>query len=484
MLSQVTNGSLLRKAAFINGQWIEAYSQQFAVTNPSTGEEIAQLPLCQAEETNTAIAAASQAFSSWKRKTARARSDLLMKWFQLVLDNQKDLARIMTTEQGKPFAEAMGEVAYAANFIRWFAEEGVRAYGDLIPSHNGTSRIVVNKQPVGVVGIITPWNFPLAMITRKIAPALATGCTCVIKPSEYTPLSAIALIELAQQAGIEDGVLNLVFGDAEAIGGAMTASKDVRKISFTGSTRVGKILMEQSANTVKRLSLELGGNAPFIVLDDADLDLAIEGLMASKFRNTGQTCVCANRIYVHQDIKTAFIEKLKVAVSQLQVSDGFEEGASQGPLINEAARDKVERHIEDAVSKGAQIELGGKRHAKGGLFFEPTILSNVSTDALINQEETFGPLAPVITFSSDQEVIDLANDSDFGLSAYFYTTNLARAWQVAEAIEAGIVGVNEGVISTEVAPFGGVKQSGLGREGSKYGIDEYLENQYILMGLR
>ena len=478
----VRQKSLLRNRMFINGEWL-ASDATFPVINPSTNEEIAQVAKSNLDRVDQAIEAASSAFVTWQKMPARARSDILMKWYELILANQKDLAIIMTTEQGKPLTEALAETIYAAKFVRWFAEEGVRTYGDLIPSHSESARIVVNKKPIGVVGVITPWNFPLAMITRKVAPALAAGCTCVIKPSEITPLSAIAVVELAQKAGIPNGVINLVFGDYVAIGSALTASDKVRKISFTGSTRVGKILMQQSAATVKRLSLELGGNAPFIVFEDADIDLAVEGVMASKFRNTGQTCVCANRIFVHKSIEKHFLEALKIKVEKLQVSDGFEEGATQGPLINQAALDKVERHIKDAVDKGAIIESGGKRHDRGGLFFQPTVLSGVSQDAQINSEETFGPVAPISSFTSDQEVVDRANDTEFGLSAYFYTRDLSRAWKVAESLEVGIVGINEGIISTEVAPFGGVKQSGIGREGSKYGIDEYLESQYVLMGL-
>ena len=478
----VRQKSLLRNRMFINGEWL-ASDATFPVINPSTNEEIAQVAKSNLDRVEQAIEAASSAFVTWQKMPARARSDILMKWYELILANQKDLAIIMTTEQGKPLTEALAETIYAAKFVRWFAEEGVRTYGDLIPSHSESARIVVNKKPIGVVGVITPWNFPLAMITRKVAPALAAGCTCVIKPSEITPLSAIAVVELAQKAGIPNGVINLVFGDYVAIGSALTASDKVRKISFTGSTRVGKILMQQSAATVKRLSLELGGNAPFIVFEDADIDLAVEGVMASKFRNTGQTCVCANRIFVHKSIEKHFLEALKIKVEKLQVSDGFEEGATQGPLINQAALDKVERHIKDAVDKGAIIESGGKRHDRGGLFFQPTVLSGVSQDAQINSEETFGPVAPISSFTSDQEVVDRANDTEFGLSAYFYTRDLSRAWKVAESLEVGIVGINEGIISTEVAPFGGVKQSGIGREGSKYGIDEYLESQYVLMGL-
>ncbi len=483
MLSNIQNTSLLPNKCYINGEWLSS-EKTFTVTNPATLDIIASIPSCSASDTEKAINDANVAFATWRSHTARTRSDFLMRWYQLILDNADDLATIMTTEQGKPLTEAKGEITYAANFLRWFAEEGVRAYGDLIPTHNVNARILVNKKPIGVVGIITPWNFPVAMITRKIAPALAAGCTCVIKPSSLTPLSAIAIVKLAEDAGIPKGVINIVCGDSSVISNVMTKSDIVRKISFTGSTKVGQLLMEKSAPTLKKLSLELGGNAPFIVFSDANLDTAVDAAMICKFRNTGQTCVCANRFYVHEDVAEVFAQKLSQKVKKLHTSNGFEEGATQGPLISQNALEKVEEHISDAVAKGAEIIVGGKRHHNGKLFFEPTILKNVSADALINNEETFGPVAPIITFKTDDEVIAKANNTEFGLAAYFCTQNLTRAFLVSEALDCGIVGVNEGIISTEVAPFGGVKQSGLGREGSKYGLDEYLECQYVLMGIK
>ncbi|MCB2103061.1 MAG: NAD-dependent succinate-semialdehyde dehydrogenase, partial [Rhodobacterales bacterium] len=419
----------------------------------------------------------------WRALTGKDRSAVLRRWFNLVMENQQDLAELMTAEQGKPLTEALAEVVYGASFIEWFAEEAKRVYGDTIPAHQADKRIVVLKQPVGVVAAITPWNFPIAMITRKCAPALAVGCPVVIKPASQTPLSALALAELADRAGFPKGLVNVITGAAGAIGGEMTANPTVRKVTFTGSTEIGKVLMEQSAGTVKKVSLELGGNAPFIVFDDADLDAAVEGAIASKYRNTGQTCVCANRLLVQDGVYDAFAEKLARAVEALQVSDGMENGAQQGPLIDMSAVEKVEEHIGDALDKGARLVTGGKRHALGGTFFEPTILADVTTDMMVTREETFGPVAPLFRFMDEAEAIRMANDTEFGLAAYFYTRDLGRTWRVSEALEYGLVGVNAGVISTEVAPFGGVKESGIGREGSKYGIDDFLEMKYVCMGI-
>ncbi|MEM9781144.1 MAG: NAD-dependent succinate-semialdehyde dehydrogenase, partial [Pseudomonadota bacterium] len=428
--------------------------------------------------------AAHRAGPAWAAKTAKERATILRRWYELMMAAQDDLGRLLTAEQGKPLAEAKGEIAYGASFIEWFAEEAKRIYGETIPGHQADKRLVVIRQPVGVVGAITPWNFPNAMITRKVGPALAAGCTVVVKPAELTPLSATALAVLGEKAGIPPGVLNIVTGlDAPAIGGALTASEKVAKITFTGSTEVGRILMCQSADTIKKMSLELGGNAPFIVFDDADLDAAVEGAILCKFRNAGQTCVCANRIYVQAGVYDAFAEKLKSAVAALTVGDGFDEGAKIGPLIEEAALEKVEAHIADAKAHGGAVILGGKRHERGGLFFEPTLMTGVPADALITREETFGPVAPLIRFESEDEVLRLANATVFGLASYFYARDLGRVWRVAEGLESGIVGVNTGIISTEVAPFGGVKQSGLGREGSKHGIEEYLELKYLCIGV-
>jgi len=474
---------LFREACYVDGQWVQAASGATCpVDNPATGEIIGKVPKLTSAETRHAIEAANRAFKSWSAKTAKERAVILRKWFDLMMEHQEDLAHLMTLEQGKPLTESRGEVAYAAAFLEWFGEEAKRVYGDTIPGHQADKRIVVLKQPVGVVACITPWNFPLAMITRKAGPALAAGCTVVIKPAAQTPFSALALAELAERAGVPKGVLNVITGPAREIGAELTSNPIVRKLSFTGSTEVGKVLMAQCAGTIKKLSLELGGNAPFIVFDDADLDAAVEGAIASKYRNTGQTCVCTNRILVQDSVYDAFAEKLVAAVKQLKPAPGLEPGASQGPLIDNAAFEKVESHIKDAVEKGAKVVAGGHRHALGGRFFEPTILVNATTQMAVAREETFGPVAPLFRFKTEAEAIALSNDTEFGLAAYFYGRDLARVWRVAEALEYGIVGINTGIISTEVAPFGGVKESGLGREGSKYGIDEFLEIKYLCIG--
>ncbi|MFC6338846.1 succinate-semialdehyde dehydrogenase [Pseudomonas sp. CCM 7891] len=473
--------SLIRKGNFINGQWSSG-GQTYPVLNPANAELIADVQRAGAEATNLAIDAANRALPAWRKLTAKERSQCLKRWSELMLSNQKDLANLLSLEQGKPLAEAMGEVIYAASFLEWFAEEAKRAYGDVIPSHKADARIIVTKEAIGVVAAITPWNFPLAMVTRKVGPALAAGCTMVLKPSEETPLSAFALAVLAEQAGIPPGVFNIVSGDAVAIGGALQASSVVRKLSFTGSTRTGKLLMRQAADTLKKVSLELGGNAPFIVFDDADLDAAVKGAMASKFRNTGQTCVCVNRFFIQDGVYDAFTQKLAQAVSAMRVGSALEGETEQGPLINAAALAKVEAHVGDALEKGAKLLCGGRRHALGGTFFEPTILTEAHGDMLIAQEETFGPVAACFRFTDEAQVLQQANDTPFGLSAYFYSRDIGRVWRMAEGLEAGMVGINEGIISTEVAPFGGVKESGLGREGSKYGLDDYLEIKYLLMG--
>jgi succinate-semialdehyde dehydrogenase/glutarate-semialdehyde dehydrogenase len=452
------------------------------VRNPATGETLGSIPNMGAAETRRAIAAAGQALPAWAARTAKDRSVLLRRWFDLIVQNEQDLAMLMTAEQGKPLAEAKGEIAYAASFIEWFAEEGKRLYGDVIPGHQADKRILVLRQPVGVVAAITPWNFPAAMITRKAGPALAAGCTMVLKPATQTPFSALALAELAQRAGIPPGVLNVVTGSAAAIGGEMTSNPAVRKLTFTGSTEIGKKLMAQCAGTVKKLSLELGGNAPFIVFDDADLDAAVQGAIASKYRNTGQTCVCANRLLVQEGVYDEFAKKLSAAVGKLRVGDGLQGVTDQGPLIDAKAVAKVEEHVADALAKGAKVAIGGKRHALGGTFYEPTILTGVTTGMLVAREETFGPVAPLFRFKTEAEAIAMANDTEFGLAAYLYTRDLARSWRVSEAIEYGIVGLNTGIISTEVAPFGGVKESGTGREGSKYGILDYTEIKYVCVG--
>jgi len=480
---ELTDTSLLRSQCHINGEWVDADSgQTIDVTNPATGDLIATVPNMGADETRRAIEAAEAAMPAWRAKTAQERAIILRRFFNLMMENQEDLGRLMTAEQGKPLAEAKGEIAYAASFIEWFAEEGKRAYGDTIPAHQADKRIIVTKEPIGVCAAITPWNFPAAMITRKAGPALAAGCTMVVKPATATPLSALALCELADRAGVPAGVLSCVTGSARAIGGEMTSNPIVRKVTFTGSTEIGKQLMVQCAATVKKTAMELGGNAPFIVFDDADLDSAVQGALASKYRNAGQTCVCANRLLIQAGVYDAFAEKLAMAVSAMRVGNGLTEEVDQGPLIDMSAVEKIEEHIADAVSKGATISVGGERHEKGGTFFKPTILTNVTTDMIVAREETFGPLAPLFKFETEEEAIRMANDTEFGLASYFYCRDIGRIWRVSEGLEYGIVGINTGIISTEVAPFGGVKESGLGREGSKYGLDDFMEVKYLCMG--
>jgi succinate-semialdehyde dehydrogenase/glutarate-semialdehyde dehydrogenase len=476
--------TLLRTQAFLNGEWVNAASGgTHDVLNPATREKLGTVPDMGAAETRRAIEAAAAALPAWARLTAKERGAILRRWYDLMMANQDDLALIMTAEQGKPLAESKGEIAYAASFIDWFAEEGKRVYGDVIPTHQADKRLLVLRQPIGVVAAITPWNFPAAMITRKAGPALAAGCTFVCKPAQQTPYSALAMAELGRRAGIPSGVLNIVTGtNATAIGAEMTSNPIVRKITFTGSTGVGKKLMAQSAGTLKKLSLELGGNAPFIVFEDADLDAAVAGAITSKYRNTGQTCVCANRFLVQSSVYEAFASKLVDAVSQLRVGDGLKGVTDQGPLIDAKALAKVEEHIADAVAKGGQIAHGGKRHALGGTFFQPTVVTNVTSDMLMAREETFGPVAPLFRFETESQAIRMANDTEFGLASYFYTRDLARSWRVSEALEYGIVGLNTGLISTEVAPFGGVKESGIGREGSRYGILDYTELKYVCVG--
>jgi len=481
---QLKDASLFRQQAYVDGAWIDADSgATVKVDNPATGETLGTIPKLGRAETKRAIDAANRALPAWRALTAKERSAKLRRWYELMIENQDDLGRLMTLEQGKPLAEAKGEIAYAASFIEWFAEEAKRIYGDTIPGHQADKRILVIKQPIGVTAAITPWNFPTAMITRKAGPALAAGCTMVIKPASQTPYSALALVELAERAGIPKGVLSVVTGSAAEIGAELTESPIVRKISFTGSTEIGAKLMEQSAPTIKKLSLELGGNAPFIVFDDADLDKAVEGAIASKYRNAGQTCVCVNRLYIQDGVYDAFAEKFKAAVAKLKVGNGLEEGVTIGPLIDAKAAAKVKEHIDDAVSQGAKVIAGGKAHANGGSYFEPTILADVPKSAKVSKEETFGPLAPLFRFKDEAEVIELANDTEFGLASYFYARDLSRVFRVAEALEYGMVGINTGLISNEVAPFGGVKASGLGREGSKYGIEEYLEIKYLCLGV-
>jgi len=471
---------LFRQQCLIDGDWRSSLDgETIAVHNPSKRSLIGAVPKMGKKETQEAIEAAHRALPGWSGKTAKERSRILRRWYELMMEHRDDLAAIMTTEQGKPLTEAQGEIQYGANFVEWFAEEAKRIYGDIIPSEIKQQRLFVIKQPIGVVCAITPWNFPSAMITRKCAPALAAGCTIVVKPAEPTPFSALALAELAERAGFPPGVLNIVTGDPALIGAEMTRNPLVKKITFTGSTRVGKLLMAQSSGTVKKVSMELGGSAPFIVFADADLEAAVEGLIASKFRNTGQTCVCADRIFVEKGVYDAFAAALVNKVKTLKVGDGFEPGVQQGPLINPAAVDKVERHIKDALSKGATLACGGKRHPLGSTFFEPTVLTHVTPSMEILREETFGPVAPLVPFSSEAEAIRLANDTEYGLASYLYSRDVDRVWRVAEAIEAGIVSVNGGIFSNEVAPFGGVKESGIGREGSKYGIDEFIEIKYI-----
>ena len=474
---------LFRQAAYVDGAWIESTAHgAIDVDNPATGDIVGTVPRLGQSETRRAIDAAARAFPAWRKTTAKARATVMRRWFDLMMANQEDLARLMTTEQGKPLTESRGEVAYAASFLEWFGEEAKRIYGDTIPGHQPDKRIVVTKDPIGVVACITPWNFPLAMITRKAGPAIAAGCTVVLKPASQTPFSALALAELAERAGVPRGVFNVITGSAAEIGAELTSNPVVRKLSFTGSTATGKVLMAQCASTVKKLSLELGGNAPFLVFDDADLDAAVEGAIQSKYRNTGQTCVCANRLLVQDVVYDAFAAKLATAVQTLTPAPGFDAGATQGPLIDDRAVEKVESHIADATSKGATVLVGGKRHARGGRFFEPTVLTGVTPAMAVAREETFGPVAPLFRFATEADAIALANDTEFGLAAYFYGRDVGRIWRVAEALEYGIVGINTGLISTEVAPFGGVKESGLGREGSKYGIEEFLEIKYLCVG--
>ena len=483
MTLQLKDRALLKAQGYIDGQWVDGdEGRRVTVGNPATGEAIIEVADMGAAETRRAIEAADRALPAWRGRTAKDRAAIMRRWFELVIAHTEDLALLMTTEQGKPLAEARGEVAYGASFIEWFAEEGKRAYGDVIPTTQNDRRLFALKQGIGVCAAITPWNFPIAMITRKVAPAFAAGCTVVAKPATLTPLSALALVELAEQAGFPPGVFNMVVGrSSSAIGQELCTNPLVRKVSFTGSTEVGRILLRQSADTVKKLSLELGGNAPFIVFDDADLDAAVEGAIASKYRNAGQTCVCANRLYVQDGVYDAFAEKFAARVEQLKVGNGVDAGVVVGPLIEESAVAKVEEHIADALAKGAKVAEGGKRHALGGLFFEPTVLTGVSPESMVAREETFGPLAPLFRFKTDDEAVAMANDTEFGLAAYFYARDVGRIFRVAEAIEAGMVCVNSGILSNEVSPFGGVKQSGLGREGSKYGIDDYLEIKYLCL---
>lgn len=481
---QLNDSTLFRQQAFIQGKWCDAESKKtIEVTNPANAQLLGTVPKMGANETRTAIEAANQALPAWRALTAKERATILRRWFDLMMANQDDLAKLMTLEQGKPLAEAKGEITYAASFIEWFAEEGKRIYGDTIPGHQADKRLIVIKQPIGVTAAITPWNFPAAMITRKAGPALAAGCTMVLKPASQTPFSALALAELALRAGIPDGVFNVVTGSASEVGNELTGNPLVRKLSFTGSTEIGRQLMQQCAKDIKKVSLELGGNAPFIVFDDADLDKAVDGALASKFRNAGQTCVCANRLYVQDGVYDAFAKKLQAAVEKLTLGDGLAQGVTTGPLIDEKAVAKVKEHIEDALSKGARIITGGQPHELGGNFFQPTILVDVPASAKVAKEETFGPLAPLFRFKDEADVVAQANDTEFGLAAYFYARDLSRVFRVGEALEYGIVGINTGIISNEVAPFGGIKASGLGREGSKYGIEDYLEIKYMCIGL-
>lgn len=480
----LTDNRLFREQAYVNGEWIDADNGAvIGVTNPATSEVLGHVPKMGAAETRRAISAADAALPAWKALTAKDRAQRLRRWFELMMENQDDLATLMTMEQGKPKAEAKGEIAYAASFLEWFSEEAKRVYGDVIPGHQADKRIMVLKQPIGVTAAVTPWNFPSAMITRKAGPALAAGCVMVLKPASQTPYSALALAELAERAGIPKGVFNVVTGSAGEIGAELTSNPIVRKLSFTGSTEIGRQLMAECAHDIKKVSLELGGNAPFIVFDDADLDSAVEGAIASKFRNNGQTCVCTNRMYIQDGVYDLFVSKLAALVSKLQIGDGLAEGISLGPLIDHKAVAKIEEHISDAVAKGASVALGGEAHPLGGTFFKPTILTDVPTNALVSTEETFGPLAPVFRFSDEAQVVRLANDTEYGLASYFYTKDMSRVFRVSEALEYGMVGINTGLISTEVAPFGGIKSSGLGREGSKYGIEDYLEIKYLCVGI-
>jgi succinate-semialdehyde dehydrogenase/glutarate-semialdehyde dehydrogenase len=477
------NDFLLRQRCYVRGAWVDAEDgRTVAVRNPATGEVIGRVPRMASGEARQAVRAAADALPAWRARTGKERAAILRRWFELVMASQEDLATLMTAEQGKPMAESRGEIAYAAGFIEWFGEEAKRVYGDTIPEHQAGKRILVLKQPVGVVAAITPWNFPSAMITRKAGAALAAGCTIVVKPASATPFSALALAALGEEAGLPAGVLNVITGDSAAIGRELTQNPLVRKLSFTGSTEVGKQLMAQCASTVKKVSLELGGNAPFIVFDDADLDAAVEGALQSKYRNSGQTCVCTNRILVQDGVHDAFARKLAEAVGELEVGDGLRAETQQGPLIDEAAVRKVEEHIADAVAKGARVVVGGARHALGGTFFQPTVLSGVTPEMRVSREETFGPVAPIYRFATEEEAIRMANDTECGLASYFYTRDLARAWRVSERLEYGMVGLNTGLVSTEVAPFGGMKESGIGREGSKYGIQDYLETKYVCIG--
>lgn len=481
----IKDKALFRQQCYINGEWMDADDKStIPVLNPATGAVLGTVPRMGAAETKRAIEAANAAWPAWRAKTAKERAAILRKWFELMMANQEDLAVIMTAEQGKPLAEAKGEIAYAASFIEWFAEEGKRVYGDVIPTVANDRRLIVIKQPIGVCAAITPWNFPAAMITRKAAPALAAGCPMVVKPATQTPYSAFAMAELAERAGVPKGVLSILTGSSTAIGGEMTSNPIVRKLTFTGSTEVGSKLMAQCAPTIKKVSLELGGNAPFIVFDDADLDAAVEGAMLSKYRNAGQTCVCANRLLVQDGVYDAFVEKLALKTKSLKVGNGAEAGVNVGPLIDQNAVAKVEEHVSDALAKGAKVVAGGKRHSLGGLFYEPTVLANVNTSMKVTKEETFGPVAPIFRFKTDEEAIAMANDTEFGLASYFYARDIGRVWKVAEGIESGMVGINVGILSNEVAPFGGVKQSGLGREGSKYGIEDYLSVKYLCMGIQ
>jgi len=480
---KLNDKSLFKQQCYLNGGWVNASDDGvIEVTNPASGEVLGTVPQLPQEQISAAVDAANAAFPAWKAKTAKERATILRRWFELCMDNQDDLARLLTLEQGKPLQEAKDEIAYGSSFIEWFSEEAKRVYGDVIPAASNDRRIVVTKEAIGVVAAITPWNFPNAMITRKAAAALAAGCTVVVKPASSTPYSALALAVLGERAGLPKGTLNVVTGDARVVGGELTSNPLVRKVSFTGSTEVGKVLLTQCAQTVKKVSMELGGNAPFIIFDDADLDLAVAGVMASKFRNTGQTCVCANRIFVQDGVYDAFAAKLVETVAAQKIGNGLEDDITMGPLIDTIAMEKVEEHIRDAKSKGAIVCLGGNRHELGGNFFEPTILTNVSPDSLLMSEETFGPVAPLLRFTEEEDVIQQANDTPFGLASYFYTRDIGRVWRVAEALEFGMVGINEGIISTELAPFGGVKESGLGREGSKYGIEDYIEIKYLCMG--
>ncbi len=479
----LTDENLLREKCFINGEWVNSETGDvIEVTNKASGEIIGVVPKMGKAETRRAIEAANDALSSWREKTAKERAIILRRWHELMIENQDDLALLMTAEQGKPLAESKGEILYAASFLEWFAEEGKRVYGDVIPTFAPDKRVIVTKEPIGVVAAITPWNFPHAMITRKSGPAIAAGCTMILKPASATPFSALAQAALADRAGMPPGVFNVVTGAAGDIGTEMTSNSTVRKLTFTGSTEIGKTLMKQCAGTVKKVSMELGGNAPFIVFDDADLDSAVKGAMASKFRNTGQTCVCANRLYVQETVYKEFTQKLVTAVEEMVIGNGLTGETHQGPLIDLAAVEKVEEHIEDALLKGGLVQTGGNRHKLGGTFFEPTVLTGVTSEMKVAREETFGPVAPLFSFGREEEVIDLANDTEFGLASYFYSRDIGRIWRVMENLEYGIIGINEGIISTEVAPFGGVKESGIGREGSKYGIDDFLEVKYALLG--